>query len=160
MNRDRSRLWMLESIDRARRQHGLHLWAYVLMPEHVHLLIWPTRVAYSISAILKSLKQSVSRRAIAFVKRNAPGFLQRLEDRQPNGRLSHRFWQRGGGFDSNLTETQTIRRTIECIHANPVRRGLCVSPFDWCWSSAIEMERPGTGLLQLNLESLPQTDAG
>ena len=160
LSRDRSRQWMLESIDRARKRHDFHLWSYVIMPEHVHLLIWPARSEYSISAILKSLKQSVARRALTFVEQNSPSFLRQMEDRQPNGRVAYRFWQRGGGFDGNLTEPATIWRTVEYIHANPVRRGLCDRPTDWKWSSAIEMEHPGTGELLLDLESFPPTTQG
>ncbi len=160
LRRDRSRLWMLKAIERARTQHAFDLWAYVIMPEHVHLLIWPTHAVYSISAILKSLKQSVARNALTFVKRNSPDFLRQMEDRQPNGGVAHRFWQRGGGFDGNLTEPATVRQTIEYIHANPVRRGLCKRPVDWRWSSALEMERPGAGDLRLNLMSIPRTDVG
>jgi hypothetical protein len=54
LSRDRSRQWMLDAIARAREQYDFHLWAYVIMPEHVHLLIWPARREYSISAILKT----------------------------------------------------------------------------------------------------------
>lgn len=43
--RDRTRQWMLEAIDQARTKHGFHLWAYVLIPEHVHLLLGPTQAA-------------------------------------------------------------------------------------------------------------------
>ena len=50
---------MIEAIDLARKTHNLHLWSYVIMPEHVHLLFWPTTAKYSISAILTTLKQSM-----------------------------------------------------------------------------------------------------
>ena len=149
--KDRSREWVVEAIDRARLAHQFHLWAYVIMPEHVHLLIWPSGWEYSISSVLKTMKQSVSRRAKVFVEKNAPEFLERMEDRQPNGDVAYRFWQRGGGFDANLTEPETVWRTVEYIHANPVRRQLCIRPIDWKWSSALEMEAPGTGLLRLDL---------
>ncbi|MCB9953323.1 MAG: hypothetical protein H6824_20305 [Planctomycetaceae bacterium] len=43
---------MVEAIDLARKTHNLHLWSYVIMPEHVHLLFWPTTAEDSISAIL------------------------------------------------------------------------------------------------------------
>ncbi|MCA8993910.1 MAG: transposase [Planctomycetaceae bacterium] len=157
LSKDRSRTWMVDAIDLARKTHNLHLWSYVIMPEHVHLLFCPTTAEYSISAILTTLKQSVAKRAKRYVEKHASEFLTRMEDRQPNGRVSHRFWQRGGGFDSNLTEPKAVWETVDYIHANPVRRELCIRPVDWTWSSAIEMESPGTGVLSLDLDSFPRT---
>jgi putative transposase len=51
--KDRSKQWLLESLLYARHKHNFHLWAYVIMPEHVHLLLWPTTPEYSISKILR-----------------------------------------------------------------------------------------------------------
>ena len=55
-------------------------------------------------------------------------------------RQTFRFWQPGGGYDSNLSKSKTIRETIDYIHANPVRRGLVERPADWKWSSAAVYE--------------------
>lgn len=158
--RQRTRAWMIQAIEQSRAKHGFHLWAYVLMPEHVHLLVWPARDRYSISQFLTTLKQPVSKRALLFVRSNAPGFLRQMEDRQPNGTLHHRFWQRGGGYDRNLTEPETIWAEIEYLHANPVRRGLCEHATDWPWSSASEYALPGSGPLSLDLSSFPRTTLG
>ncbi|HUS46266.1 MAG TPA: hypothetical protein VM219_09630 [Phycisphaerae bacterium] len=48
---------------------------------------------------------------------------------------SLRFRQRGGGYDRNLRSAREIRRKIDYIHANPVRRGLVARPGDRPWSS-------------------------
>jgi putative transposase len=93
---ERARQWFIDALNLARSKHGFDLWAFVIMPEHVHLLIWPTAHTYAISAILATLKQSVTRRAGAFVQERAPTFLERMTDRQPGGRCCVRFWQRGG----------------------------------------------------------------
>src|SRR5690349_16320451 len=74
LSKDRSRQWLVDSIAAARRKHGFHVWAYVIMPEHVHLLIWPIAAVYNVSSILTSIKHPVSRAAVAFVKREAPAF--------------------------------------------------------------------------------------
>jgi putative transposase len=149
----------LRLVDRRHRarpeKHGFDLWAYCLMPEHAHILVWPTRTPYDISAILNSIKQSVAKRAVLFVRREAPGFLERMEDRQPSGRTCHRFWQRGGGYDRNLFEPRAIYQQIDYIHANPVRRGLCPRPEDWLWSSAADYAGIRQRLVPLQRESLP-----
>ncbi|MBX9789859.1 MAG: transposase [Pirellulales bacterium] len=160
LSKDRSRRWMIEAIEAARQRHAFDLWACVIMPEHVHLILWPTRPDYSISSILTTLKQSVSKRAMLFVRARVPGFLKQMRDEQPNGRVHHRFWQRGGGYDRNLTEPETIWSEIEYVHANPVRRRLCDSAVAWRWSSALEYSSPGSGLLRIDTSSLPRTSKG
>jgi putative transposase len=155
LSKDRTRTWLIEAIERAREKHRFHLWAYCLMPEHAHILIWPPGGSYDVSAILTSIKQSVAKRALSFVQREAPSFLRRMKDRQPNGRVDYRFWQRGGGYDRNLFEPTAIYRQIDYIHANPVRRGLCERPEDWPWSSAADYAGVRVGPAPLQRESLP-----
>jgi putative transposase len=154
--KDGSRKWLIEAIERARTKHRFHVWAYVIMPEHAHLLVWPTEVEYDISDLLSSIKQSVAKRALVHVRREAPAFLVRMEDRQPNGKMHYRFWQRGGGgYDRNIVEPATVFQEIEYLHNNPVRRGLCTHPEDWLWSSAADYAGVRAGLLRIDRESLP-----
>ena len=48
----------------------------------------------------------------------------------------HQFWQKGGGYDRNFWNSREIRKQIDYIHMNPVRRELVENPEDWEWSSA------------------------
>jgi putative transposase len=125
------------------------------MPEHVHLVLWPTNSRYSTSDFLNSIKQSVSKRVLLFVQREARTFLARMEDRQPNGTMHYRFWQRGGGYDRNVDNPECTQRQIGYIHSNPVRRGLCVKAEDYNWSSAADHAGLRTGPLRIDRESLP-----
>jgi len=136
LNADRTRQWFVEALELTRQTHDVELWAYVIMPEHVHVLLLPRKEAHSISAILKSLKQSVSRRAIRFLRQSAPSWLDRLAVARPSGRTEHRFWQQGGGYDRNFTSPRAVWTVVNYIHHNPVRRGLVDSATDWLWSSA------------------------
>jgi putative transposase len=129
-------LWLIESLATARIKRNFAVWAYVLMPEHVHLVIYPREDQYSISDILTDIKQPVTRAAVKYVLRSAPSFLANMRDGRPNGKIVNRFWQRGGGYDRNLVRPETVHQVIDYIHANPVRRGLVGSPEDWAWSSA------------------------
>jgi putative transposase len=136
LSKDRSRQWFVEALDLARRRRNFFLWAYVIMPEHVHVVIWPREPAYEIRLIRTALKVPVQRKALAFLRGQAPRFLERLRDEQPNGEVHYRFWQRGGGYDRNIQEPATLGTMIEYIHNNPVRRGLVGQATDWPWSSA------------------------
>jgi REP element-mobilizing transposase RayT len=105
--------------------------------------------------MLSTVKQPVTRRTIRWVRKNAPDFLPRMIDRQPNGEESLRFWQRNGGYDRNLWTPKHIWETIDYIHANPVEAGLVKRPEEWRWSSASEYLERGCGLLRIDREKIP-----
>ena len=133
-SRERTCLWMLDALRKSREKDMFDLWAFVIMPEHVHIVMRPG-LNVAISQILKSAKQSVARRAINWCRRNSPEFLKALEDVQPNGKRTYRFWQRGGGYDRNLRSASDVHEKIDYVHANPVRRKLVERAEDWPWSS-------------------------
>ena len=109
--------------------------AYVIMPEHVHLLVCPGDAPEEMSAFLQGVKEPVARQAIRHLKDHAPEWLARVTV-QEGRRVRHRFWQPGGGYDRNSTSIEALRAMIDTIHANPVRRGLVVRVEEWQWSSA------------------------
>jgi len=136
LSKDRTRCWLVDAVDRARSRYAFDVWAYAVMPEHVHLLIFPRERVYSISRILTAIKWPVARSALNYLRANGAPWIERLTDRQPNGRVAVRFWQRGGGYDRNITKESTLYEAIQYIHDNPVRRGLADCSTGWEWSSA------------------------
>ncbi len=134
LSRDRTRQWFVEAIDRARRQYGFSLWAYVVMPEHAHILILPQDES-RVGSILQSIKLSTSRRAMAWLRAYQAESLATVRDVQPSGRVEYRFWLPGGGYDRNIWSAQELWEKVQYIHRNPVRRGLAQSPEEWRWSS-------------------------
>jgi putative transposase len=133
---DRTRQWLMEALGAARTRQGFELWAYVFMPEHAHILLLPLSEAAQIAPILRGIKQPVARRATNYLRANKPEWLERLAVRRTSGRVEHRFWQQGGGYDRNITTPKAARAAIDYIHNNPVRRGLVDFATDWRWSSA------------------------
>jgi putative transposase len=100
------------ALERVRRDYRLNVYGYVIMPEHVHLLLSePERATLAVA--IKSLKQGVSRRLI--------------------GSGEH-FWQKRY-YDFNIRNYSQFAEKLRYIHRNPVRRGLCASAEEWEWSS-------------------------
>ena len=132
---ERTCQWLSESIEEARLRLDFSVWAYVFMPEHVHMIVCPCKPDYEMSSILRAIKEPVGRRATSYLARNAPEWLPRITPLR--GRKSERhFWQPGGGYDRNITEPKTLAAMFDYIHLNPVRRGLAARTRDWRWSSA------------------------
>jgi putative transposase len=136
LSKDRTRQWLVESIHRARIRHEFDVWAYVIMPDHVHMLIHPRRMEYDIGKILAAIKWPVAIKSKRFLERYAPQWLTKLKDQETDDPRAVRFWQRGGGYDRNVRQESTLGAMVEYIHLNPVRRGLVTRPSDWVWSSA------------------------
>lgn len=136
LSRDRSRQWMIDTLENVRRNLDVAILAYVIMPEHVHLLLLPRQRSYEMRRILAALKAPVARKARAFLEESGQNeWLSRLMASHGQ-RQVFRFWQPGGGYDQNLWSSRPIIEVIDYIHANPVRRGLAERPTDWYWSSA------------------------
>jgi len=101
-----------EALERARRTYGLVVYGYVVMPDHVHILL-SEPASQTLADALKSLKQGVSRRLIA--------------------ETGH-FWQKRY-YDFNVLTRARFVEKLRYIHRNPVKRSLCERPEDWEWSS-------------------------
>jgi putative transposase len=132
---ERTCVWFAEAIEEARRDFDFALWAYVFMPDHAHLMICPRRPVYDISLILKAIKEPVGRKAVAWLRDNAPHWVEKIRVRRGK-RIEHHFWQSGGGFDRNVEEVKPLAGMVDYIHHNPVRKELVERATDWKWSSA------------------------
>jgi putative transposase len=138
LTNDRWRLHLARSIDDAIEAEQFRLVAFVFMPEHVHLLVFPTRndtTADRISAFLFAAKVPCSQRVKEDLEESNSRLLTTLSVRH-GGRTVFHFWQAGPGYDRNLQTPKALMAAIDYIHMNPVRRGLCDTIVEWRWSSA------------------------
>jgi putative transposase len=123
-------------IDEACEQLTCCLAAFVYMPEHVHLLVWGIQAKEQVSEFLSRVKRPLSSLVRADLEASSSRLLHRLMVRERPGKIAFRYWQEGPGFDRNLFTVKAVQASLDYIHANPVKRGLCVSACDWRWSSA------------------------
>lgn len=108
-----SRDEFLKTLEQMRLWYDFFVTGYVVMPEHVHLLVSEPKTK-KLSVILQMLKQKTSRELSPI--EGAP------------------FWE-PRYYDYNVwSEAKRIEK-LRYIHRNPVRRGLVARPEDWHWSS-------------------------
>jgi putative transposase len=135
LSRERTCEWLVAQINQARRVLEFDVWAWVLMPDHVHLIVHPRQSVCDIASIRRLIKEPVARNAIGSLTENAPEWLPSIERRR-RSRREYLFWQSGGGYDRNITDGNTLLRMINDIHENPVRQGLVTRGADWkCFSA-------------------------
>lgn len=154
LSRDRCRQWLVQAIQNARVRAPFDLWAFVIMPEHAHLLVLPHENV-PVSRILQAVKQPVTQKSLLWLRRAGQTPPVAMACRGPDGRVSHRFWQAGGGYDRNLWSLEEILEKVRYIHENPLRRGLVDRPQDWLWSSWRAWEEGVEEPLKIDKDSLP-----
>jgi putative transposase len=123
-----------EALAETRRRLPLKLIGYVVMPDHIHLIVNP--VNRNISVVINNLKSASARSIIDWLREsNHASSLRKLELEisQKRGH-THALWQKD--FSSiDLWSPKFIRQKLNYIHLNPVRAGLCKHPAEWRWSS-------------------------
>jgi putative transposase len=142
----RARNEFVHALGKIRERWKFDLVGYVVMPNHVHLLIGEPAKGTP-STVLKALKQRVSRD------------LRGRRRKSPRGQLSLPF--AGGGIelrhfwqprfhDFNVYSAQKRREKLVYMHFNPVKRGLVKSPASWMWSSYLFYEKGEKGLVPID----------
>jgi putative transposase len=107
----------LAILDQVRKELHFVLAGYVVMPEHVHMLIGEP-AAGSPSSVIMIVKQRSSKE---------------IRDR---GLVEVRdsFWETRF-YDFNVWSNDKRGEKLNYMHMNPVKRGLVMEPEDWMWSS-------------------------
>ena len=129
-----------KSIEYCRAYKGLELYAYCIMPSHVHFIF---RSAFEDpSGLLRDFKGYTARRIIAAILENPKESRQEwlLELFKEAGKTkqnidNYQFWQHHNK-PIELWSTAVIKQKLDYIHNNPVEAGFVTDPVEWKYSSA------------------------
>jgi putative transposase len=125
----RSRDTFLAILEQTRERYRFVVVGYVVMPEHIHLLLTEPEVGTP-STVMQVLKQRTARALLPKRKRRNPR-QRNLFGYEPKRRA---FWQ-ARSYDLNVWTTKKRVEKLRYLHRNPVKRGLVESPEQWRWSS-------------------------
>ena len=114
-------------LERVRRWYGCYISGYVVMPEHVHLLISEPERS-QLSVVIQMLKQITSHKLKAAA--------------------TPRFWHIRYYDFLVWSEKKRIEK-LRYIHRNPVKRGLVARPEDWRWSSFVHYATGTEGIVEI-----------
>jgi putative transposase len=142
----RARNVFVQALAAIRERYNFLLVGYVVMPNHVHLLISESAKGTP-SVVLKVLKQRVSRDIRKGMRRSSPS--QMLFAFSKGDRNLSRFWQ-PRFYDFNVWSAKKVGEKLDYMHANPVSRGLVKHPKDWPWSSWSFYAKQETSLVRID----------
>jgi putative transposase len=139
----RRRDLFLRVLEQVRRRYRFVVVGYVVMPEHIHLLIGEPQQRTP-STVMQALKIGFARRALAQLRRRRnPAQAALFEEK------STHIWQKRY-YDFNVWSRRKLVEKLRYIHRNPVERGLVASPELWRWSSYRAYALGETGLVRIN----------
>ncbi len=142
----------VDCVDFCQRRGDFVLLAWVLMPNHFHLIVKRNETS-DISKIVGNLKRFTSRKiGEKLVELGMNDILSNLKQaalQEPAQDSS--VWK--PRFDSLvITNESTLRQKTEYIHFNPVRKGLAANPAEWAYSSALAYAGATDLILQVDTE--------
>ncbi len=123
---------VLDSLVYMKKEHGIQLYAYVLMRNHFHCIL----EGDNLSSVLRKFKSYTARRIIDHLTDpNRTLLLRRIHVPSSHPNSLYKVWQEGFHPKQIKDEAMMIQKT-EYIHYNPVKAGFVDKPIDWRYSSA------------------------
>jgi len=152
----RARSRFVKVLDQVRSRFTFLLIGYVVMPEHVHLLVSEPKKGNR-SRVLQVLKQKVSRSLHKPARKSSTQLPLGLADATDSPAFCQRRF-----YDFNVWSERKVREKLDYMHRNPVQRKLVMHPKDWPWSSWSHYEKGETGPIRIDTlgeEKNPATSA-
>jgi len=138
----------VQELEKVRNEMEFRLVGYVVMPEHVHLLL-SEPLTGTPSTVLKKLKLRVSLR---MRKGREVGSAEQFQlPIEEEGVPPKAFWQ-ARFYDFNVNTFEKREEKLNYMHTNPMIRGLVEHPKDWPWSSWSSYMREEAGLITIDFE--------
>jgi putative transposase len=130
---------ILDALNYLRTNKSTQLNAFVVMPTHLHAVLWPER-GLSLSDVTRDFKRFTSREISREAHRqNDLEFISAFKRARNENRAQdvsmYQVWQEGSHPEAIFTE-KFARQKIDYIHLNPVRAGLVKMAEEWPYSSA------------------------
>jgi putative transposase len=114
------------------RAQAVEILAYVIMPEHIHMVVVPP-IALKLGPFIGELKRQTAKAILANLRLTQSPVLPSLRVIR-DGTPKFAVWQRRC-FDRNCRNETEVWQAVDYCHYNPVARGLVADPADWKWSS-------------------------
>jgi len=126
---------LLDSLNFYRYKQEFKLVGYVVMPDHIHLIIWPFGNS-TVSDIMRDYKEFTAKRIIrqAEVEGIADWVEAFRQAGETTGRSNNKVWQ-DSYWDENVYTERFLRQKLNYLHRNPLRAGLVERPADHPYSS-------------------------
>ena len=141
---------IINSLNYCIKSKGLEVYAWCLMPSHLHMIAATTKPAIKLSDVMRDFKKFTSKAMIDFIQSRPESRKEWLVKLFAQGEDSWQVWQEGMHPEELFTPKFT-KQKLDYIHNNPVAAGLVYEPQHYAYSSALDYYTGQKGLIEVML---------
>lgn len=151
---------IIECFDYCIKNKGMILYGYVIMSNHIHMIIQSNDG--KLSDLVRDFKKFTAKTILEKIQSEPESrrewMLERfkLATETHSRNKNYQFWQYGNHAEEIFTE-QFLWSKLDYIHMNPVRAGIVIKINDYLYSSASNYMN-GTGIIQVEIVEIPKVD--
>lgn len=146
---------LIDSLDFCRKNKGMEIYGYCIMPNHVHLIFRSSNAEPS--ALMRDFKGFTARKMLKAIKENPQEsrkkwllwMFKKAGDQNSNISESQ-FWQQGN-HPIEIWSLKVFRQKLRYIHENPVKSGFVINPIYYRYSSAWNYALDDHTILEIDL---------
>jgi putative transposase len=152
--RDEYSYTVVESLDYCRKNKGMEVYAWCIMPSHMHLIFRakennPGEVLGQLKTFTSKILQKMIEENVKESRKEWMLWLMERAGQKNSNVKKRQFWQQHNK-PIELWSAEVIQQKVDYIHSNPVEAGFVSDPHHWKYSSAIDYSG-GKGLLEIDL---------
>ena len=139
---------LIQSFRYCQQHKGLKLYGYVILDNHFHAIVAGSNLSRTIADMKKFTARQIIVQLQAEQKRWLLNQLTYYKKRYKT-KSDHQVWQEGY-HPVLVTSEEMLRRQLEYIHHNPVKRGVVAAPEHWLYSSARDYILGDSSIIKLD----------
>ncbi len=146
---------IIESFEYCRKNKGMELYGYCIMPSHIHFIFRSS--LGDPSGLMRDFKGFTSRKLLKAIEENPQEskkeWMLWMFERagKKNSNVQHRqFWQQNNN-PIEIWSLKVFEQKLNYIHYNPVETGFVIDPIDWKYSSARNYGNDDHTILEIDM---------
>ena len=127
---------IIDSLKYCRKNKGFKLYEYVIMTNHIHLIV-RAKEGHKLSQIISDFKKYTTREILSLLEKDNRRYILNLFKNSFAKKIGYekQIWQREN-YPEVIMSDKFLREKIKYIYKNPVKKEYVVNPEDWLYSSA------------------------
>jgi REP element-mobilizing transposase RayT len=133
---------IIDSLEYCKKEKGMILYAYVIMTNHIHLLIGKNKEEISFSDLMRDMKKYTAMKLLKMLKESNQESRKewmleifRVAGQENSNNKKYQFWQQNN-HPIEVGHSDKIDKALEYIHENPVKAGVVMEESEYLYSSA------------------------